>query len=328
MKKRTTHGPTLLQLDSIAARTAMLTALLSVAPCTNALAHGIAGNRYFPGTLTFDDPSVADEFTVSSARATTSQASFDQHETDLGVSGARLLTPTWALGFDLGRSRVRTGDLASSNQRSSDIFVKTELHRDDLNEELVSGSLGYGVVRTDFSGLGSSRNVVLPGVFFGKGFGNLPNSLAWLRPFAITGAMAAELPTRSSSDVSPALSAVPDFVDAQAQNVAVVHWGFAIEYSMLYRTTRFTPGKLPADEPLHQFVPLVEFQFDSPRHGKTSGTMNPGLSYVAQTWQFALEAVVPVAGNGSKRPAGVRAQLLFFLDDLIPSIFDKPLLAR
>jgi hypothetical protein len=24
-------------------------------------AHGIAGNRYFPGTLTFDDPAVADE---------------------------------------------------------------------------------------------------------------------------------------------------------------------------------------------------------------------------------------------------------------------------
>ena len=26
-----------------------------------AYAHGIAGNRYFPGTLTFDDPAVADE---------------------------------------------------------------------------------------------------------------------------------------------------------------------------------------------------------------------------------------------------------------------------
>jgi hypothetical protein len=24
-------------------------------------AHGIAGNRFFPGTLTFDDPAVADE---------------------------------------------------------------------------------------------------------------------------------------------------------------------------------------------------------------------------------------------------------------------------
>jgi hypothetical protein len=27
----------------------------------SAHAHGIAGNRFFPGTLTFDDPAVADE---------------------------------------------------------------------------------------------------------------------------------------------------------------------------------------------------------------------------------------------------------------------------
>lgn len=137
-----------------------------------------------------------------------------------------------------------------------------------------------------------------------------------------------EIPARRSHYVSAALPAARDLADAQAQNVATLHWGFALEYSMLFRTSRFIPGKLPAEEPLHQFVPLVEFQFDSPHHGKTSGTMNPGLSYVAHTWQFAVELVVPIVGGGSKRPAGVRAQLLFFLDDLIPSIFQKPLLSR
>jgi len=30
----------------------------------SAHAHGIAGNRFFPGTLTFDDPAVADEAIV------------------------------------------------------------------------------------------------------------------------------------------------------------------------------------------------------------------------------------------------------------------------
>jgi hypothetical protein len=29
-----------------------------------AAAYGIAGNRYFPGTLTFDDPAVADELFI------------------------------------------------------------------------------------------------------------------------------------------------------------------------------------------------------------------------------------------------------------------------
>ena len=36
-------------------------ALSLLAGAPSAEAHGIAGNRYFPGTLTFDDPAVADE---------------------------------------------------------------------------------------------------------------------------------------------------------------------------------------------------------------------------------------------------------------------------
>lgn len=33
-------------------------------------AHGIAGNRYFPGTLTFDDPAVADELILPNFSST------------------------------------------------------------------------------------------------------------------------------------------------------------------------------------------------------------------------------------------------------------------
>ena len=72
-------------------------------------------------------------------------------------------------------------------------------------------------------------------------------------------------------------------------------------------------------------MPLVEFSFDSPRGQKTAATMNPGLSYVADTWQVAGEVIVPLNREGG-RGLGVRTQLLFFLDDLIPSVFGKPLL--
>jgi hypothetical protein len=36
-------------------------ALAMLAGVHSADAHGIAGNRFFPGTLSFDDPAVADE---------------------------------------------------------------------------------------------------------------------------------------------------------------------------------------------------------------------------------------------------------------------------
>jgi hypothetical protein len=38
--------------------------LLILSYTHSATAHGIAGNRFFPGTLTFDDPAVADEAIV------------------------------------------------------------------------------------------------------------------------------------------------------------------------------------------------------------------------------------------------------------------------
>jgi hypothetical protein len=54
--------------------------------------------------------------------------------------------------------------------------------------------------------------------------------------------------------------------------------------------------------------------------------MNPGFAYVAVTWQIAAEAIVPLNRAGGSG-AGFRAQLLLFLDDLIPAVFGKPFLS-
>ena len=53
--------------------------------------------------------------------------------------------------------------------------------------------------------------------------------------------------------------------------------------------------------------------------------MSPVLAYVAVGWQFAAEVIVPLNREGGNS-TGFRPQLLFFLDDLIPKLFDKPLL--
>ena len=43
----------------------LVAALAMVGSPRSAQAHGIAGNRFFPGTITFDDPAVADEFLLA-----------------------------------------------------------------------------------------------------------------------------------------------------------------------------------------------------------------------------------------------------------------------
>jgi len=42
----------------------LLIILATLGGINHAHAHGIAGNRFFPGTLSFDDPAVADEAIV------------------------------------------------------------------------------------------------------------------------------------------------------------------------------------------------------------------------------------------------------------------------
>jgi hypothetical protein len=169
-------------------------------------------------------------------------------------------------------------------------------------------------------------NSIKPGLFIGKGFGDAPDSLSWLRPFGLTGAVVLEHPTGGVSTNLGFDPVTGQLGPMLTRNVDILHWGFAVEFSTLYLTSRFTGGP-PKEEPLNQFVPLVEFAFDSAPGRKSVATMNPGLSHVAVTWQLAVEAIVPLNG-ASGRDIGGRVQLLFFLDDLAPSLFGKPLLSR
>ena len=122
---------------------------------------------------------------------------------------------------------------------------------------------------------GQQAYASIPSITFGKGFGDLPDELSWLRPFAITGAVAVEFPTSAASVEFGGDPTTGQFGPMLSTTAGIAHWGFAIEYSTLYLTSRFTPGQLPKEEPLHQFVPLVEFAFDSPIGERTAATMNP-----------------------------------------------------
>ena len=300
---------------------------LLAASCTSAQAHGIAGNRFFPGTLTFDDPAVADEAVVPDYSRFKHPAEGGNVTDDrINWSFVRLLTPTVAVGIDSGWIHRSWDALQRSGFDTTNIGIKAEVFRNNEHEALVSAGLAWGIGRSGAQGVGANGpDTIQPGIFFGKGFGDLPDSLAWLRPFAIAGSVVAELPLGGTGR-----SLAPDALTGRFESLLVpkvdtLHWGFAIEYSTYYLTKRFTGGP-PKEEPLNQLVPLVEFSFDSPLGQKTAATMNPGFAYVAVTWQVAAEAIFPLNREGG-HGTGFRAQLLFFIDDLLPSVFGKPLLS-
>ncbi len=293
-----------------------------------AQAHGIAGNRLFPGTLTFDDPAVADEAIVPNF-------SYWNHpdgggnvtDNRINYAFSRLLTPTVGVVVDNSWIARNWGVTQRFGFDVINVGLKWEVYRNNSHEALIAASLLWGIGNSGATGVGASAsNKIKPGLTFGKGFGDLPDSLSWLRPFGVTGAIVLEHPTGSVSTNLGFDPLTGQLGPMLTRSVDILHWGFAIEFSTLYLTSRFT-GRAPKEEPLNQFVPLVEFAFDSSSGTKSIATMNPGLSYVAVGWQVAVEAIVPL-NNASGHGVGGRTQLLLFLDDLAPALFGKPLLSR
>ena len=63
----------------------------------------------------------------------------------------------------------------------------------------------------------------------------------------------------------------------------------------------------------------------SDQNNRTTGSVNPGIVYVADKVQIGAEAIIPinrVSGEG----VGLLAQLNFFLDDIFPTTFGRPVI--
>ena len=279
--------------------------------------HAIVGDRLFPGTLTFDDPAVADELSGPVLARQKHPAFGGPDVEDISVSGSfsRLIIPGLSIGADTDwTEHDGPGGPSANGIGATHLTLKGQAYEDLEHETMIAASLSWGL-----GGIGNpdlhahAYDTIEPGVAFGRGFGDLPDDLAFLRPFGVAGGMVVDLPLTGKSRPAPGA--------AVASNPVIIHWGFALEYSARY-------GMSAGEEPVNQFVPLVEFQFDSPLNGgfgtKMAGTVNPGLAYAAETWQLSAEAIVPLNHPGGS--PGFRFGVSFFLDDLIPSLFGKPLL--
>jgi hypothetical protein len=94
-----------------------LIAVVVLALSQSAHSHGIAGNRYFDGTLTIDDPAVADEailpYFVYFDQSTEGNKAIENR---INWSFARLLTPT--LAVTLMAAGYTNGGQAAAHQAS------------------------------------------------------------------------------------------------------------------------------------------------------------------------------------------------------------------
>jgi hypothetical protein len=294
-----------------------------------ARAHEIVGNRMFPATLTIDDPGVADELalpTVSTARSG-DDPSFGQ--TDISFEYAKRITEDFGVSFGtawshLGAPGGPTGTGASGFQ-NIEAALKYRLFTNPAHEFVLSAGLEIEFGGSGAAGVGAEPvTSYTPTLYFGKGFGDLPASMNWARPFAITGVVGYSVPASSQS-----VSFDSNTGDTDTEfNPKVLAWGGSLQYSMPYLKSSVVDLGLP--DFVNRLVPIVEFSFETPVANTfasgtvTTGTISPGLLYIGDSYQLGVEALIPV-NSESGSGVGVIGQIHFFLDDLLPTTLGRPI---
>ena len=290
-----------------------------------ASAHGIVGKRFFPATLTIDDPFVADELSLPTYQQRKLPASEEEPatmQTELAFDYTKRITPD--LGIGIGGTYLSLSPDGGTNQKGWDNFalsLKYQFYQNAEREAIVSAGVDWDIGHSGSARVGAEPfSTITPALFFGKGFGDLPESAGFLRPFALTGQLGVSIPSQTSS------STVKDDGDVVTeQNPNNLIWGFALEYSIPYLQSFVKDIGWGA--PFNRMIPIVEFNFSTALNrgaSGTTGTINPGILWTGQSVQLGIEAVIPVnARTGSK--TGVIVQLHFYLDDIFPMSIGRPL---
>lgn len=319
-----------LAFPCIAGRVGFLALALAVP--TTALAHGLVGKRFFPATLATDDPLVSDELslpTVSSVRTNGSEDEPSSRKTSISGEFSKRITPDF--GFSVGVEHQRfspSGQPSVNGFGNVELGLKYQFYKDEAREALLSAGLGWEVGGTGSKAVGAdSFSTFTPTLFFGKGFGDLPASVSYLKPLAVTGTLGVAMPRHAGTTTTSVDPDTGNTVVSTEQHPNVLQFGLAIEYSLPYLQSFVKDVGLSA--PFNRMIPLVEISLQKPLDRVTdrrmTGTVNPGVVWVGSLMQIGVEAVIPINGR-SGHGVGILAQLHFFLDDMFPHGIGRPLM--
>ena len=266
-------------------------------------AHGIVGERFFPATITSDDPFAADELALPTI-------SLGNHEEDYEFEYTKSIVRHFSVSFGGGYVDAHPpGDARATGWENLEITPTWQFVTDAEGEFVLSAAFSFEIGGSGSKSVADTFTTYTPKILFGKGFGDLPDSMALLRPLAVTGVVGYAMPGTHLASKS-------------------IEWSGAVEYSLLYLQNNVRDQHLGAFA--ERLTPIVEFAFESPTDrggGGTTGTINPGLFWSGQYTQVAVEAVVPL-NRDSGDTVGVKAQLHFYMDDIFPDSLGAPIIGE
>jgi hypothetical protein len=303
-------------------------AVCELGVASHASGHGFAGARFFPATLSTDDPFVSDELSLPTVSTIRTPDDGGTRETDISVDIAKRITPQLAIEIGETLSVLNPHEGQTTNGFGNlELGGKYQFLKNGPHEAIVSVGLDVEIGGAGSRSIGAdSFSTWSPAILFGKGFGDLPEALRFLKPIAITGVAGIAIPSSASTRTITVNDQTGERETEIERHPDVLEWGFALEYSMIYLQSQVQDMHLAA--PIDRLIPLVEFAMETPLNrrplGPTTGTVNPGVIWAGKYFQVGVEAVVPINEHTGNN-VGVIAQLHFFLDDLFPNTTGRPL---
>ncbi len=276
-------------------------------------AHGVVGKRLFVEPIVAEDANVFSEYDLLVPSYLRGGGT---RELDLGSSLTLRLTEN--LGIEIA------GDWISANPdigptetgfANPEFTLKYAAHVSAPHEWIATVALSVepplGADRVgaeSFSSLGT-------GVFYGKGFGDLPEGLRYLRPLMLQGDLVLHHHlTRDGAEAFNPFS-----------------YDFALYYSLPYLQQNVKDVGIPW--PLSRLFPMVELNFErmlnGPEIGLKESFARPGFVWVGKAFQLGLAAVIPISDLARQTSdIGVMGIMSLYLDDLFPDVFRKPVFER
>jgi hypothetical protein len=282
-------------------------AVLLLAIPSSSWSHGIAGKRFFPTTFKVDDPFISDEFSILFNHVKL-PGEEPNRASEINIDYSKRILPNFGLEFHDAYLFLGSDEDGSANGwENLEVGAKWQFLTNAEHEAILSIGTDVEIGGTGARQVSESFSTISPAFFFGKGLGDLPESVRYLRPFAITGVVGPNLPTRSGEPNT-------------------LSWEFTLQYSLMYLESYVKDIGLGA--PFNRMIIVAEFPMqtcmNADCNGQTIGTVNPGVIWAVKYVELGVAAQIPV-NSRSGNNVGVLALFHLFIDDLFPKSLGRPI---
>jgi len=271
-------------------------------------AHGVVGQRTFIEPFITEDVNPKNEFVI--ARPEWDHAA-EGKAFGLGFGLEKKLSDRFSITLDSSWDSLSPSDPEepqTTGFNNLGITLKDAVYINPEHEGIfsvaVEATAPTGTAEVDSEPDWSFK----PFVLYGKGFGDLPSSLKYLRPFAVQG------------DLGFEISIDHDRTTTLAHDIT-------LEYSIPYLQAFVTDVGL--GWPFNDLVAVAEFNFEHGIHGAEEGrstiSSTPGIVYMDRYIEIGVAGRFPLNGHAHQElDWGIVGIIDLFIDDIFPATTWQP----